>query len=243
MRILENHNFDEGMDYLLKVERVDDGRTTKNIYMLSPDAFKIICMRSIKTRKFARYYLLLEKCVKYYNEYEKLKLEQKINEINKIKILKLEKSDTLDNFIIIKCDEDTLHIRKYKDIEYIYKHNYIKFPYATIKGSNKNVSKILKKNKFNIHNILINIQLPSQNNFNKKINETLKNNIIREKVYFNKNTEKIYFGDIDDIDEEEEDEENNDYTVSVTKFFKLENITENDFINKVKNIDRSRFDQ
>ena len=155
----------------------------------------------------------------------------------------MEKSDTIDNFIIIKCDEDTLHIRKYKDIEYIYKHNYIKFPYATIKGSNKNVSKILKKNKFNIHNILINIQLPSQNNFNKKINETLKNNIIREKVYFNKNTEKIYFGDIDDIDEEEEDEENNDYTVSVTKFFKLENITENDFINKVKNIDRSRFDQ
>ena len=66
--------------------------------------------------------------------------------------------------------------------------------------------------------------------------------ILSEKKFILIKIQKNIFGDIDDIDEEEEDEENNDYIVSVTKFFKLENITENDFINKVKNIDRSRFD-
>ena len=51
----------------------------------------MILMRSRKTRKYADYYLFLEKCMFYYSQYEKLKLEHKINETNKIKLLKLEK--------------------------------------------------------------------------------------------------------------------------------------------------------
>ena len=76
-------------------------------------------MRYKNTRKYADYYILLEKAVKYYNDFEKLKLEHKINEINKIKLLTLDNGQTLDNYMIIKCDEDTLHIRKYKGVEYI----------------------------------------------------------------------------------------------------------------------------
>ena len=199
-------------------------------------------MRSLKTKKFSQYYILLEKCIKYYNDYQKLKLERKINEINKIKLLKLDEGETLDNFMIIKCDESTLYIRKYKGLEYIYKHNYIKFPYATIKGSDKNVSKMIKNNCFKIENVLFNKQIPSYNNFSKKITEMLKQHIIRQKVYYNKNTEKVFFGDIEDIQEEsDEDTEDYVYNVSITKFFNLSNISEKDFIEKIKLIDLSRF--
>ena len=64
-RILERYNFEDTVDYLRKIARVDDGRTEKIFYMLSSDVFKIICMRSLKTKKFSRYYILLEKCIKY----------------------------------------------------------------------------------------------------------------------------------------------------------------------------------
>ena len=85
------------------------------------------------------------------------------------------------------------------------------------------------------------MQLPSYNNFSKKINETLKKNINREKVFYNKTTKKIYFGDIEEYDTDA-DEEDNSYSVSITKFFNIIGITENEFIDKVKQIDLLRFE-
>lgn len=239
-RVLQSNNFEEGIDYMLKKERVDDGRTEKKIYMLSSDAFKMLCMRSHKTKKYANYYILLEKCIKYYDQLEKLKLQKKIEEINKIKLLKLEKSETLDNFVIIKCDEKTLHIRKFQGVEYIYNHNHVKFPYATIKGSDKNISKIIKKNNFKTENIVFCIKLPSYDNFNKKLNEMLSKNIYREKVFYNKTTKKIYFGELDEYDVDIDDEDDS-YSVAVTKFFNIIAMTEKEFIEKVKQIDLLRF--
>ncbi len=61
-------------------------------------------MRSGKTDKYVNYYLLLEKCMHYYNEYEKLKLEQKMSEISHYKTMDLDNSETLDNFVIVKDD-------------------------------------------------------------------------------------------------------------------------------------------
>ena len=188
-RLLEQYEFEEGKDYITKPPKSGGGLD----YFLKGEISKMILMRSRNTKKYADYYLLLEKCIKYYNDFEKLKLEHKINEINKIKLLKLENSQTLDNYMIIKCDEDTLHIRKYKGVEYIYKHDYVKFPYATVKGSDKNVSKTLKINKLKIENVIFNKQLPSQNNFNKKINEALNKHIVREKVFYSKTNNKVYF--------------------------------------------------
>ena len=105
-------------------------------------------------------------------------------------MLKLENSQTLDNCIIVKCDEDTLHSRKYKGVACIYKHNYVKFPYATIKGSDKNVSKAMKHNRFKIQNITYSKQLPSQSNFSKKLVETLGQHILREKYFTAKHLTK-----------------------------------------------------
>ena len=54
----------------------------------------------------------------------------------------------------------------------------------------------------------------------------------------------MYFGDIDNTDEEENDEdfENISFNVSLTRFFKLIDIPQDDFIKKVNVIDLSRFD-
>ena len=41
-RVLQANNFEEGIDYLLKKERVDGGRTEKKIYMLSSDAITTV---------------------------------------------------------------------------------------------------------------------------------------------------------------------------------------------------------
>jgi DNA repair exonuclease SbcCD ATPase subunit len=91
--LLNQYDFLENEDYLLsKVrEQVASGTKYKNEYYLHPRAFKICLMRSIKTKKYARYYLLLEECIKYFNEYQielnkkyLIIFEEKINEKDNI---------------------------------------------------------------------------------------------------------------------------------------------------------------
>jgi phage anti-repressor protein len=70
-KLLDQNNFVENEDYnLRKVSEVRENRGSviKNEYYLHPDAFKICLMRSLKTRKYAKYYLLLEKCIAYFVE-------------------------------------------------------------------------------------------------------------------------------------------------------------------------------
>ena len=71
------YELEDHLHYQLAQQQVDDGRTNKNIYILTSVAFKIISMRSKNTRKYAQYYLLLEKSLFYYSQFEKLKLEHK----------------------------------------------------------------------------------------------------------------------------------------------------------------------
>ena len=72
LRILESNNFEEGIDYYRKVEGKGSEGRNKNIYVLSSDAFKMICMKTLKTKKYAQYFILLEKAIKYYNQYVKI---------------------------------------------------------------------------------------------------------------------------------------------------------------------------
>ena len=78
---LNSYELEDHLHYQLSQQQVDDGRTNKNIYMLTSDAFKIISMRSKNSRKYAEYYLLLEKSLYYYSQYEKLKLKNKIDKL------------------------------------------------------------------------------------------------------------------------------------------------------------------
>ena len=49
-------------------------------YMLTSECFKLILMRNRNTKKYANYYLFLEKLVKYYSSYQKMKLEKEKRE-------------------------------------------------------------------------------------------------------------------------------------------------------------------
>ena len=76
-RALEQYEFVEEKDYQVTPTTLR-GSVTKNIYMLLPETFKYILIRSLKQRKYADYYLMLEKCVKYYNEYQIQLLKAKV---------------------------------------------------------------------------------------------------------------------------------------------------------------------
>ena len=101
-RLLEQNNFIENEDYQLRNVaqlRPQGGTSIKNEYYLHPRAFKMCLMRSLKTKQYARYYLLLEECIKYFNDYQL--------ELNKNYIIKL-KDKNKENKIIIKEKDDKI---------------------------------------------------------------------------------------------------------------------------------------
>ena len=87
IRILNQFDAIENIDYLLHnvVQQIKPGRGggAKHTieYTLHPRLFKLCLMRSKNTLKYAKYYLLLEECIKYYNDYQ---LEMKQTEVNRL---------------------------------------------------------------------------------------------------------------------------------------------------------------
>ncbi len=220
-RLFDRHSFTEGNEYIIKPSQV--GRQTE--YFLKPKFFKFILIRSMNTRKYADYYLFLEEAIFYYNQYEKLKLENKINEINKLKLLKLQKSETLDNFVIVKDDRKKT------------------FKYATIKGSTKNLRETLNDLDLTDENVIFRVYCPYAMNFNKRIKEELKVHYKRQKVYVLKNK----YGEILQKWLEEEDEEpaftdDEEYLTTCNRWFKIKDMSENDFLDKIKEINEMRFE-
>jgi len=106
-RVLEQYDFIEGKDYQLPtrnvaVPRNSDGTFVKITYMLHPDTFKKILIRCKNTYKYADYYLMLEKCVKYYNDYQIQLLKAKVSSICDDRVLKLANSNKRDVLMILK---------------------------------------------------------------------------------------------------------------------------------------------
>ena len=72
-RKLDNFYLIENIDYKINGRNIapikkKTGTIPKN-YLLSSYAFKLCLMRSQNTRKYANYFLLLEECVKYFNDF------------------------------------------------------------------------------------------------------------------------------------------------------------------------------
>jgi hypothetical protein len=111
-RIINQNNFIKDEDYLLcnVAEQLLSGTKYKNEYYLHPRAFKKCLMRSKNTNIYADYYLLLEECIKFFNDYQIelnkkyiIKLKSKIvHKNNKISSLE-EKLD-----VIIKSNKELL---------------------------------------------------------------------------------------------------------------------------------------
>ena len=51
LRLLDNYNFEISIDYSCLEEVSDHSSKNRNIYMLTQDAFKLICIQTIKTKK------------------------------------------------------------------------------------------------------------------------------------------------------------------------------------------------
>ena len=90
---IENKDYD-----LLNVQQVrkQGGTVIKKEYTLHPRLFKLCLMRSKNTLKYSKYYLLLEECIKYYNDYKDKMKQTEINRLmNKMDIT----NNKLDNVI------------------------------------------------------------------------------------------------------------------------------------------------
>ena len=105
--LLENEDFElRNISEL----RPQGGISNKNEYYLHPRAFKICLIRSRNTKLYAKYYLLLEECIKYYNDYQiELNKLYIIKYKSKVNIQKEEikfKDDKIDE--LIRLNKETL---------------------------------------------------------------------------------------------------------------------------------------
>ena len=111
-RLLEQNEFKDNKDFRLHnvVESNSGGCTHKKEYYLHPRAFKISLMRSKNTKKYANYYLLLEECIKYFNDYQTLLKETYIIKLKTKLIKKHNKIDHLEEKLntIIKNNEELI---------------------------------------------------------------------------------------------------------------------------------------
>ena len=72
-------------------------------------------MRSLNTKKYAKYYILLEKCIKYYNDYQiLLKEKYNIELTKKIKIKEQENMSLIERMDVLmkKMDNQTKQMKK-----------------------------------------------------------------------------------------------------------------------------------
>jgi hypothetical protein len=157
-RILEQNEFEENIDFRLSnvgESAPKGGCTHKKEYFLHPRAFKICLMRSLKNKQYARYYILLEECIKYFNEYQ-IELNKRYNILLKEKIQEKDNKisnleEKLDN--IISTNKELLLNNK----EILNKHDTllsenkeILLNNKELLSENKEIKDILKKNQLKL---------------------------------------------------------------------------------------------
>ena len=114
--VIKQYEFND-KDYLVRKvsEQLKSGTKYKNEYYFHPNAFKLCLMRSLNTKKYAKYYILLEVCIKYYNDYQILLKEKYNMELkNKIKMIKKENMTLTERIDVLmeKMDKQTKQMKK-----------------------------------------------------------------------------------------------------------------------------------
>ena len=102
-KIIERNDGVEGVDFEVRPE------AERIIYLLHPSFFKKLLIRSKNTDKYADYYLLLEKCVKYYNDYQILKLQNKIDKLENTlenRVIPPSCKSKIENLVIVYLEEE-----------------------------------------------------------------------------------------------------------------------------------------
>ena len=176
--MMEQYKFVIGVDFLVntKFSGNPKGGKPQYNYLLHPDAFKLCLMKSQKTDIYAKYYILLEKCIKYYSEYQILKLQDKMNNICVDRTIELKDNSKDETFVIAL------------------NNIYIKHQYTVIRGQKKNLCKVMKQLKLKSEDIICNIPCCYANNLYNKIKEVMKGYIIFQKKY-------LYINDDGNVEE------------------------------------------
>jgi protein phosphatase PTC7 len=74
LKLFEKFDFVEGKDYRMESEII--GKNVTIFYFMTPIVFKKLLLRSKNTDIYANYYMILEKCIYYYHQYQ-IELERK----------------------------------------------------------------------------------------------------------------------------------------------------------------------
>ena len=164
-----NNKYIENVDYILAEisASISSGPKTLKTYMLKPECFKKILMRNQKTDTYANYYLFLEKILKYYSDYQKLKLKIENEKLQKIINTKEDKIDKLIKETqqqTQKIDQQSIEIKQ-QSIE-------IK---ELLKNSDKQLTEIEKTRQENeIINDKLNVVIEENEEINENIQEVTK---------------------------------------------------------------------
>ena len=125
-RILDQYEFEEGKDYIVESRKSAGGLE----YILKPEIFKMLLMRSRNTRKYAEYFILLEKCIKHYNDFQILKQQQQIDKLEQ----------TLKNRVILPGCKS-----KHENLAVVYLEDEPEYQYYVIRGQKQHIRKQLKR--------------------------------------------------------------------------------------------------
>ena len=188
--------------------------------MLKPEVFKKCLIRSRNVDKYADYYLylLLEKSIKHFNDFQILKLENKLYSICKDRVLELDNQEKKELFIICLNKEFSHH------------------PYSIVKGQKKSIRKTFKDENLNENDIIVNIPCCYANNLYNKVKEHFTGQIAYQKKYIYIENKKVIEWAYD------AETMKNEYNhVSVTRNIGLINITLDEFVYIIKKINNERY--
>jgi len=214
-KMIENLTDDEEVG---NVSHREEKCSQKINYYLHPRLFKLILIRSKNTKKYARYYLLLEEAISYYNDFQILKLQNKLKETQTLAVLQLEKFNTFENFVIFESNQPI-------------------FKYGIIKGSNDNIRDVKHDLKISDEDVIYEKKVPSASNFYKRIREKLRPYFERQHSFKRLSDKAI----IDDDGIEDFDKELYAF-YAITRNIRLFDITMEQFIEKIETIDNERFE-
>ena len=170
----------ENIDYILAEisASINNGPKTIKTYMLKPECFKKILMRNQKTDVYANYYLFLEKILKYYNDYQKLKLKIENDKLQQIINAKEDKIDKLIKDTQLQSNKLDLQTNKIEQQTKEIEKQSIEIK-ELLKNSNKQLTEIEKTRQENeIINDKLNVVMEENDEMSNKI-EVVNENITK----------------------------------------------------------------
>jgi len=165
MCVLKQNEMVDGEDYIT-IPNVSDnasnGTKHGNIYMLHPRTFETCLIRSLKTIKYARYYVFLEEAIRHYSEYGMLRMEKILKEKSSLPIPKPDTKETCDNFVLFRTSNAD-------------------YPYFVVRGRVINIKKQMMTRNYTDDDILLQLKLPHGVNFFDMVKERIRKKNIHYK--------------------------------------------------------------